>query len=130
MKAQHDLYRNLHTHTWSQVDRSTGLVASHPLEALILDASFVVQPAGNAKVRKDKRKHVHAYVRGRSFSEHLPNTLEDIGDGWQRITYNPYKHTTFVLAEGEIPVSTAKAVVLKADGTAWALSAVPLVAAP
>ena len=114
MKAQHDLYRNLHTHTWSQVDRSTGLVASHPLEALILDASFVVQPAGNRKVRKDKKKHVHAYV----------------GDGWQRITYNPYKHTTFVLAEGEIPVSTAKAVVLKADGTAWALSAVPLVAAP
>ena len=130
MKAQHDLYRNLHTHTRSQVDRSTGLVASHPLEALILDASFVVQPAGNRKVRKDKKKHVHAYVRGRSFSEHLPNTLEDIGDGWQRITYNPYKHTTFVLAEGEIPVSTAKAVVLKADGTAWALSAVPLVAAP
>ena len=130
MKAQHDLYRNLHTHTWSQVDRSTGLVASHPLEALILDASFVVQPAGNRKVRKDKKKHVHAYVRGRSFSEHLPNTLEDNGDGWQRITYNPYKHTTFVLAEGEIPVSTAKTVVLKADGTAWALSAVALVAAP
>ena len=60
MKAQHDIYRNLHTHTWSQVDRSTGLVASHPHEALILDASFVVQPAGNRKVRKDKKKHVHA----------------------------------------------------------------------
>ena len=64
MKAQHDIYRNLHTHTWSQVDRSTGLVASHPHEALILDASFVVQPAGNKKVRKDKKKHVHAFVRG------------------------------------------------------------------
>ena len=130
MKAQHDIYRNLHTHTWSQVDRSTGLVASHPHEALILDASFVVQPAGNKKVRKDKKKLVHAFVRGRSFSEHLPNTLEDIGDGWQRITYNPYKHTTFVLAEGEVPVSTAKAVVLKADGTAWALSAVTFQATP
>ena len=130
MKAQHDIYRNLHTHTWSQVDRSTGLVASHPHEALILDASFVVQPAGNKKVRKDKKKHVHAFVRGRSFSEHLPNTLEDIGDGWQRITYNPYKHTTFVLVEGEIPVRSAKAVVLKADGTAWALSAVTFQATP
>ena len=128
MKAPNDSYRNLHTDTWSIVDRTTGHVSAHPDAALILNATLVVQPAGNKKVRSKKKKHVHAFVRGTNDASLLPSALSDqsVDEKWQRITYNPYKHTSFVLADSGSPVGAASAVLLKADGTAWALGSAPV----
>ena len=127
MKAPYDSYRNLHTGSWSIVDRTTGQVSGHPDAALILDATLVVQPAGNKRVRSEKKKHVHAFVRGTIDASQLLAALSDQGAGgrWQRITYNPYKHTSFVIADSGSPVHAAPAVLLKADGTAWALGSSP-----
>jgi hypothetical protein len=122
MKAPNDMYRNLHTETWSLVDRDTGRVAEHPQEALIRDAKFVVQPAGNKRVRDEKKKHVHAFVRGTNTPGQLSDMQADMmsSPNWQRITYNPFKHTTFVLADSETPVAMASEVLLTSDGKAWA----------
>ncbi len=111
----HDLYRNLHTGSWSRLDRTTGRVDAHPEATAVRDVVLVVRPSGVARVRAERKKHVHAFVRGTS-AEALPEA-----EGWQRLTYNPYRHDTFVLAADESPVRRAAWVALRADGTAWAL---------
>jgi hypothetical protein len=45
-----------------------------------------------------------------------------VGGEWQRITYNPYENDTFVLSDTDAPVVKADWVVLKSDGSAWALN--------
>jgi len=116
--APHDVYRNLHSKTWSLVDRARGLVTAHPQVVTITGATFVVQPAGNAKVRASKRKFVHAFVRGVEGSP----SISVPPAGAEEITYNPYKHTTFVKARTGEPISAADVVTLLADGTAWAVN--------
>lgn len=116
--APHDHYRNLHTGSWSRIDRTTGRVDAHPVAAAVRDARLVVQPAGRERVRTEGRKNVHAYVRG--WAAPAPDA-----EGWQRLTYNPYRHDTFVLADGPhagTPVLRAAWVALREDGTAWALA--------
>jgi hypothetical protein len=122
----HDVYRNLHTSTWSLVYRPTGRVQDHPIQAAVHDAVFVVQPAGNRRTREEKRKVVHAFVRGfvgfDGDAQGIEGLQGALGGEWKRITYNPYKHTTFVFADTEQPISKADWVVLKDDGTAWTLN--------
>ena len=124
--ATHDVYRNLHTKTWSVVHRPAGRVQSHPQEVAITQATLVVQPAGNATVRKTRQKLVHAYVRGYApdpwGAVSADSYMRMVGGEWQRITYNPYENDTFVLADTNAPVVKADWVVLKADGSAWALN--------
>lgn len=120
---KHDVYRNLHTGTWSVVDRHTKKVSAHPIESLVKDARLVVLPSGNAKVRKTKKKHVHAYVRGECRPSLELLTLPDHGlDKGVRITYNPYKNTTFVVAETGLPISAADWVYLSSDKSVWAFN--------
>ena len=121
---KHDVYRNLHTDTWSVLDRQEGRVSDHPTDAVIMDARLIVQPAGNAKVRKTKKKFVHAYVRGwRGSMDELQalQLLKGLDKG-VRITYNPYQHTTFVIAETNAPIKTADWVYLASDKTVWAFN--------
>ena len=87
-----EVYRNLHRDCWSV--RQNGLVKFHCQYIYMRDCNFVVQPAGHAKVLREKKKNVHAFVRG-----YL--TLDDSAIGthlfcWDDIYYNPYKASTFV----------------------------------
>ena len=41
-----------------------GFIIAHATHVVIVDPKFVVQPAGNAKVRATGAKMVHAFVRG------------------------------------------------------------------
>ena len=59
-----DVYKNLHKDIWSVRNRKTGRVITHKKLVHVRDASFVVQPAGRNKVLAEKRKNVHAFVRG------------------------------------------------------------------
>jgi hypothetical protein len=52
------------------------------------DVKFAVQPAGHAKVIREQKKNVHAFVRGIYEDRILPSYQ-------QRVTYNPYKHNHF-----------------------------------
>jgi hypothetical protein len=120
MKSSHDAYRNLHTNTWSLLSRATGRIEAHPTEIIMADPKLVVQPAGVKRVRAEKRKHVHAYVRGRALSDTECKSFNLADYTWTRITYNPYKHTTFVYAEQNEPIHAALFIHLREDGTAWA----------
>jgi len=54
------IYRNLHKSCWSI--RYDGVVVAHTPAAFVWGGEFSVSEAGNERVRKEKRKNVHAYV--------------------------------------------------------------------
>jgi hypothetical protein len=102
-----EIYWNLHHRIWS-VRKPHGRVTSHARHVIIYDPKFVVQPAGRAKVLKERKKNVHAFVRGlfhaathmeiptgicASYARHvtLPNNQ------CVQVTYNPYRADHFTI---------------------------------
>jgi hypothetical protein len=110
------IYRNLHRSCWSVVDVKTGRVIAHRPAVTLTQAEFIVRPAGRAKVLKEHKKNVHAFVVG--------NLVYNNGDDMQRngplgVTYNPYKYETFVVRQTEQPIKNAPRVRLDSDGKVW-----------
>ena len=91
-----EVYYNLHIKCLSV--RKRGLVIDHVSSILLKNAQFVVQPAGRKRVLKEKRKNVHAYVRGERVA------VASFDGKSERITYNPYKNKSFVSVETGKPV--------------------------
>ena len=115
---QVEVYWNLRKHCFS-VRALEGpnkrRVVSHVKHITLIDAKFVVQPAGRERVRREGKKNVHAFVRGRvakrmwnDYSALLNIQLID------RVTYNPYMYDTFVSTETKEPVFDAAIVELGA----------------
>ena len=127
MKDQVQVYRNLHktledgTKVYS-VKNDKGIVEDHVTEIAIAKPILRVGPKGNKRVRDEKRKNVHAYIQGRRMRVSViddPHTGIPQGQ-WQKITYNPYKHTSFVLVRDEsLAVREAWFVEVRRDGV-WA----------
>lgn len=93
-----ETYYNLHRHTFSIRDRKTRLVVGHAESVYLTDVTFHVSEAGRQRVLRERRKNVHAFVRG---------TVTDIDDPWwdewldsEQVcglaSYNPYKGGHFV----------------------------------
>jgi hypothetical protein len=95
-----EVYRNLHKKCWSV--RQGGKVKVHTSYICLQDVKFVVQPAGREKVLKEKKKNVHAFVKGYLISHKTMNRLnKDIEWTMDVVTYNPYKHPYFTCGEFE-----------------------------
>ena len=108
MKVQ--VYWNLHKKCWSVVAREgerKGRVVSHADKVRIEDAAFVVQPAGNARVKAEGVKNVHAFVRGTWVPHSPPRPCER-----HFVDYSPRKHETFIFRETGEPIFSAKTVVM------------------
>ena len=90
-----EVYRNRHKDCFSI--RKNGRVVRHidnQHRLNMKDVKFAVQPAGHAKVIREGRKNVHAFVRG-TFAG------VDSVAAWQQVaTYNPYKHDYFFTTFG------------------------------
>ena len=91
-----EVYYNLHKKCLSV--RKRGLVVDHVNSILLKNARFVVQPAGRKRVLKEKRKNVHAFVRGERVA------VASFDGKSERITYNPYKYKSFISIETGKPV--------------------------
>lgn len=111
-----EVYRNLHTGTWSVRDIGVGRVVAHPNEVQIANASFVVRKAGRERVLSEKRKNVHAFVRGDliNIDKHFASdSLEDMNN----VRYNPYEAGSFVDTSTGEPVETSEFVYMSiSDG--------------
>ena len=111
-----EVYRNLHKNCWSIRDNKTGRVIDHVDSIHIKDANLVVRKAGREKVLREKRKNVHAFVKG---------TIENCSSwhneeyGGKLIAYNPYKYDSFVLVESAEPIFNAEHVYLNENGEVW-----------
>lgn len=119
----HQVYRNLRNGKWSvqKRDGSKVQVVAHADNVYLGICSFVVQEKGNQRVRLEQRKNVHAFVRG-VLLDTPPDVSEDGGTtGMVEVTYNPYKYTSFVRKDTKEPVANAVLVLLRADGSVWAV---------
>ena len=84
-----EVYFNLHKKCWSI--RQAGKPVVHSDFVEIKEPQFVVQQGGNARVRREKRKNVHAFVRG-----YLTDRVGIFPKNQKLVTNTPYKHTSFV----------------------------------
>ena len=112
-----DVYKNLHKDIWSVRNRSTGKVVAHKKIVYVSNASFVVQPAGRKRVLDEKRKNVHAFVRGMLFIDYPPERSA-LPLYWRLVTYNPYKADYFYYEDTGEKVTQASTALLNEDG-AW-----------
>jgi hypothetical protein len=87
-----EVYRNLHKNCFSvralNGDKK-GKVIDHVKSITLKEATFAVQPAGRKRVLKEKRKNVHAFIRGIPTNEPLEDSYE--------VKYDPYLNNTFVM---------------------------------
>jgi len=103
------VYYNLHKHTFSITYNNK--VIMHADYVKLGDVEFRVRKGGKERVRSEKSKNVHAFVIGRLLDyceypcENIPSPSSD-----KVVTYNPYKHDTFVFKNTEEPVYRAQEV--------------------
>lgn len=84
-----EVYRNLHKDCFSI--RKNGRVVKYIYDDEQLhmrDVKFAVQPAGHAKVIREQKKNVHAFVRG-TYEGQPPYAHQAV------VHYNPYRHDYF-----------------------------------
>ena len=92
------VYKNLHKDCWSI--KQDGLVKAHTHDLEMWDCAFHVNAKGRAKVLEEKRKNVHAGIKG-YIDEHGVSAIEY---PLRAVTYNPYKYDSFVDKTTEEPV--------------------------
>ena len=103
------VYYNLHKQTFSVTYDSK--VIMHADYVKLGDVEFSVRKGGKEKVRSEKSKNVHAFVIGRllDYCEYPCDELP-VTDSNRIVTYNPYKHDSFVYKQSEEPIYVAKEV--------------------
>lgn len=107
-------YWNIRAKNWSvMVD---GKVIDHVSTCYLLNPSFVVYKGGRDRVRKEKRKNVHAFAVG-DFrdGDQLPVSVAP-NQFWHRAKYNPYVNDGFVDAYDRPLTSKLTCVRLESNG--------------
>lgn len=112
-----EVYWNLHKRLFSVralEGENKGRVIEHSYGVRLIDAKFVSQPAGRERVRREGKKNVHAFVRGRlewyAGADWWVGCV--MGGDCTFVTYNPYKYDTFVEVGTEEPVHEADMVLM------------------
>ena len=93
-----EVYRNLHNDTFSI--RRNGKVVKHLANwqsIFLKDVKFAVQPAGREKVFRERKKNVHAFIRGTYLAPStFPHTTSEFkAKCTEWVTYNPYQNDHF-----------------------------------
>ena len=108
-KGRVQVYYNLHKKCLSI--RYKGKVIEHAREVTLTDAKFHVSEKGRQRVLKEKRKNVHAYVSGKLKETFwFTQAPKYVWTAKQRVTYNPYKHKSFVDKLTLEPIASAEVV--------------------
>lgn len=105
------VYKNLHEDCYSIQDAKTGIVIGYCSSIVLTDPTFSVGKAGREKVVRTGQKNVHAKVVG-YFQSH---TVSLLGQS-SKVTYNPYKYSSFVRKDDESTIKSAKIALLDASG--------------
>ena len=105
-----EVYFNLHKRVFSIRSCRTGRVIQHAKHVHIVNPKFVVREGGRQRVLRERKKNVHAFVRGEItyFDDFDPDYLD-----YTLVSYNPYKFDTFVDVCDVRPVRTAKRAVME-----------------
>jgi hypothetical protein len=80
-----EAYRNLRRGGYSL--RQRGRVVAHADAVMLLDATFVVQKSGWKRSLRERRRNVHAWVKGKVVPSAMGRTAEDAKD-FARVAYD------------------------------------------
>lgn len=86
-----DVYWNFHKKRFSVKSRerdSFGLVIAHCDQIYLRSAEFIVSQSGRKRVVRQRRKNVHAFIRG------IWSTSPTRGEA--EVRYDPYRHEQFM----------------------------------
>lgn len=100
------VYWNLHRHRWSV--RQDGIVRAHMAELVMHVTEWRVQPGGQRRVRREGRKHVHAFAIGQLYAGPSTGTEAARRETGVTVRYDPYRHDAFVAVggyEGQTPAA-------------------------
>lgn len=107
-----EVYWNLHKDCYSVRSRqgdTRGRVIAHLAHITLFNAEFRVSKAGRERVLRERRKNVHAVVRGRWLEG-----VEGARGSTIPVFYNPYKYESFVDANAK-PIYEADMAVLTSE---------------
>jgi hypothetical protein len=108
------IYRNLTRGGFSL--RYKGHVISHSDAIWVTCPRFVVSLTGNARVRRERKKYVHAYVAGENGFVEWPFKVGIPAGPWRKVSYNPYTMTEFRLEDTGEGITYASAAILLPRG--------------
>lgn len=135
-RVRYDVYKNLHNGMWSIRDSESKLVVGHAKALELVEAELKVSEAGRQRVIRERKKNVHAFIRGiavnvQGFVPFKDRVLHDNvcieprerNAEWHRVTYNPYTMDTFQVRLGKEdigePVDHLPSVYLSKYDGAW-----------
>jgi len=96
------VYKNLHKGCWSI--KQDGLVKAHAKELTLYDCTMYVNRKGRERVLRERRKNVHAGIKGLLKNAYFARVWDDLPeDQFDEITYNPYKYSSFVHSKDGSP---------------------------
>jgi hypothetical protein len=119
----YEVYWNIRLKCWSV--RMNRKVIGHYSQLFLQQCTFHVSERGRQRVLRERRKNVHAVVRGSMLSWQAHERVEQdmltggLGVPWdcpgETVTYNPYRGPDFTTADG-IAVKSAQFVLFRKDG--------------
>lgn len=110
------VYKNLHNGMYSI--KQSGLVVAHAERLCLVDVKFVVNRSGRDRVLKEKKKNVHAFIKGR-VSGSCMGTTAIRNDLPMEVTYDPYKYNRFMctnITKSAFPLKGARAAIIDGLG--------------
>lgn len=96
------VYKNLNRDCFSIMDKKSRLVYGWASFVMLKNVKFVVSKAGQARVRKQQTRNVHAFVEGEFVAAHaafIPDA--------EKIYYHPYKTDFFINYETKKKIESA-----------------------
>jgi len=109
------VYRNLHKKVISV--KQDGLVRCHADNVVLHHCKFIVSKAGQKRVRAEKRKNVHSYIKGMVVDARLTDHI--LPFAWEVLYYNPYNTDFWTMESNGKEVESAEWV--DVDGTGGTL---------
>ena len=88
------VYRNLHKKCVSV--KQGGIVRCHATNVVLNECRFIVSEAGQARVHREGKKNVHAFIEG--YVVDARRSLELLDFGWNTVYYDPYEVDHWVLS--------------------------------
>ena len=113
------VYRNLAKNTFSYQKKTKNgwRVAGWSDEIVLNNATFRVSEAGRARVIREKRKNVHAYITGDPIYVHgLTKKTPHLKNFKTKLYYNPYKTKTFMNTLTNKTIHSADSVMVNLEG--------------
>jgi hypothetical protein len=97
-----------------------GRVKASASQIWLKDAEFLVRESGRQRMLRENRKNIHAYVVGQllDFVHPEDGKIMERLEG-RNATYNPYRFSSFVDKETELPVMSASMVQLDERGVTY-----------